>query len=146
MAVAAELRPCEAAPHRMVVTAVRVPTVAPAHAPLAPRQGPLVLPEEPLQVKVVPAAPPSPPPPPPAEVVPLTAELNRMHVTVSRRFLGKLNHPSRALAREPADERGDGLEHAPVHRLLRLPARRERADADLERVVPSLDHVERARR
>jgi HNH endonuclease len=98
-AVAAELRPAEAAPHRDVVTVPRLAApakavtrleVATSHAtPVA-----LVRPDEPRSE--VPASPPRPPPPAPLpaarpdEVEPLTGDLRRFHTTVSKRFLAKL--------------------------------------------------------
>ncbi|HEX7625145.1 MAG TPA: HNH endonuclease signature motif containing protein, partial [Anaeromyxobacteraceae bacterium] len=98
-AVAAELRPAEAAPHRDVVTVpqlaapTRVVTrleVASSHAILVA----LVHPDE-LRGEV-PSSPTCPPPPAPLsaarpdEVEPLTGDLRRFHTTVSKRFLAKL--------------------------------------------------------
>ena len=95
-AVAAELRPAEAAPHRDVVT---VPTAPPKAAPrmevaTCPATGALVHPDEPH--REVPASPPHLPPPAPLpaarpdEIEPLTGDLRRLHTTVSKRFLAKL--------------------------------------------------------
>jgi HNH endonuclease len=99
-AVAAELRPAEAAPHRDVVTvpqqaapakAVTQLEVATSHATPG---GALVQPDEPRGE--VTATPPFPQPaaPLPAarpdEVEPLTGDLRRFHTTVSKRFLAKL--------------------------------------------------------
>ncbi|MFL5271495.1 MAG: HNH endonuclease, partial [Anaeromyxobacteraceae bacterium] len=104
-AISAELCPAEAAPHRDVVTALGpLPTSAPARAPTAaPRlelplapvaRGEPVHPGE-LQRDSPTRAPASPPAPTVAavkrdEAEPLTADLRRLHVTVSRRFLEKL--------------------------------------------------------
>jgi hypothetical protein len=105
-AIAAELRPAEAPPHRDVVTvlqpaaspkAVTRLEVATSHA----TPGTVVQPVE-LSGKVL-ATPPSPPPAPlavarPDEVEPLTGDLRRFHVTVSKRFLAKLASARDALS------------------------------------------------
>ncbi len=100
MAVSAELRPCEAAPHRVVVTPVRVPAAVPVLSLPAPGAAPVVLPEEPAEPSIVSRAenPSAPPRPPPTQVAPLTADLSRLHVTVSRRFLEKLAAVKTALS------------------------------------------------
>jgi hypothetical protein len=114
-AVAMSLRPAEVVPTRDVITAFRpasealraatAQTALPAAAPESPTLR--VHPDEPVAVHlddptppVVVAAPrPLPPPPPPRESVePLDAELARVHVTVSRRFLEKLDAAKDALA------------------------------------------------
>jgi hypothetical protein len=89
--VVAELLPAEAPPVRTVVTAARG-SAAPIASP-APVPAPAVLPEEPRACQLaVPDV--APPPVAPrarrAEVEPLTADLRRMHLTVSRRLLDKL--------------------------------------------------------
>jgi len=107
-AVSAELRPCEAAPHREVVTALRAAALAP---PLSlqglgqsvPFTDRAFHPDEPThvassKVEAPPAAPPSPPRPPSDEAAPLSADLSRLHVTVSRRFLQKLEAARAALS------------------------------------------------
>ena len=116
-AVAASLRPAEVVPTRDVITAVRPAAPAlraataqaalPAASPESP--APRVHLDEPELVSgcalnappapaVAAAIPPSPAPPPPRESVELLdAELARMHVTVSRRFLEKLEAAKDAL-------------------------------------------------
>jgi hypothetical protein len=98
-AISAELRPADAAPQRDTVTAVRAapPPRARASAPAIPAAGlalpSAVRPDEPLG-DVEPNAPsPAPAPRPgarPTELEPLTADLARLHVTVSKGFLAKL--------------------------------------------------------
>jgi len=98
-AVAAELRPAEAAPHRDVITVLRqaatakaVTRVEMATRPAMP--GAVVQPDEPSgQVAASPPCPPPSAPLPavkPDEIEPLTGDLRRFHTTVSKRFLAKL--------------------------------------------------------
>src|SRR6266568_4893804 len=107
-AVSAALRPNEAAPHRAVVTAV-CPTAAAAAAATAPvlaataAQDPIL--ESPFHLDEAPRAnpvreptPPIPASPPRTTVEPLTADLRRFHVTVSRRFMEKLAAARAALS------------------------------------------------
>ena len=105
-AVSAALRPDEAAPHREVVTTVRVPVAAPALAlPVRADVEPRGDDESPFQLDETPCANPGPasaPPvavsPPRTSVEPLTAELSRLHVTVAQRFLAKLEAARAALS------------------------------------------------
>jgi hypothetical protein len=107
MAVAAALVPAEAAPRREVVTAVRTaPAVAlPAAVrnPPAPARVDAVQPAE-LRLPAPAAAPnvmsgPIPPSPIRRDSAdPVTADLSRLHVTVSRRFLEKLGRAKHALS------------------------------------------------
>lgn len=109
-AVSAELRPMEAAPHRTVVTAMHtsLPTLrASASAPLTEV---LVQPVElAMSPQVTVATPPgarteppawtqAAPLPPRGLAEPLTADLRRLHVTVSKRFMGKLEAARDALS------------------------------------------------
>ena len=95
MAVAAAIQPATAAPHRDVITAVRPASAAYAvsapplseAAALGPSAPPLVQPVE-LNAPA-PSLHPKPARRDAAE--PLTAELSRLHITVSRRFLEKLD-------------------------------------------------------
>jgi hypothetical protein len=93
-AVAAELRPAEAAPHRDVITVAR--PVAPPRTSLATGSDHATdraaHPDEPRGDAPSPPAPqPHPAPVRQAdEAEPLTAELRRYHITVSKRFLAKL--------------------------------------------------------
>jgi hypothetical protein len=126
-AVAAEISPRQGAPHRMVVTAVAPVTHArqaagdtaaltnSASPVLALDQNPFRLDEAPaakgsaaapLPAIVppelpVPNAPPAPPvlsAPPRTNIEPLTADLRRLHVTVSKRFMEKLDAARDALS------------------------------------------------
>ncbi len=119
-AVAAELRPAEAAPHREVVTVPRstpAPRVAVAasgpealapQAGAAPALGKAVHPaNQPVQVSAPVAV------PKPDEVEPITGDLRRYHVTVSRRFLEKLAAARDALSHShPGAGTGEVLEAA----------------------------------
>jgi hypothetical protein len=107
-AVAVSLRPAEVVPIRDLITAIRpaapalrAATTAQAALPAASPESPTVHPDEPQPIVVhldertapVAAAAPMPlpaPPPPTDSVELLDAELARLHVTVSRRFLEKL--------------------------------------------------------
>jgi hypothetical protein len=101
--VSAELRPADAAPHRTVMTAMPILTSA----------GASVAAVQPVELTVpVPEAPAAPPPArmdPPASAPmvrvhprsaaePLTADLRRLHVTVSKRFTEKLESARDALS------------------------------------------------
>jgi len=93
-AVAAELRPAEAAPHRDVVTVPAAPPkasppqeVATNHALCNRAEFQLDEPRREFRTSAPALAPPKPPA---DEVEPLTADLRRLHTTVSRRFLAKL--------------------------------------------------------
>ena len=97
-AVAAELRPAEAAPHRDVVTVLQLAAPAKATAQVAPptdhAPSVVVQPDE-LSGKcpgqpTAPAATCAFPDARPDEIEPLTGDLRRFHTTVSKRFLAKL--------------------------------------------------------
>jgi hypothetical protein len=108
--VAAALQPAAAPPQRSVVTALRLPVAAKAPAPDDRRAGetPDVSGGASFSLGVVcpakladansPAEATSPVAPPPPVVEPLTAELSRLHVTVSKRFLAKLEAARDALS------------------------------------------------
>src|SRR5574341_940814 len=107
-AVSAELCPAEAAPHRTVVTAIPGIPGAPRALALEPAAG--VQPVEPemsMAAASVPSSParedpppsaPTAPLPPRGTAEPLTADLRRLHVTVSRRFIEKLEAARDALS------------------------------------------------
>lgn len=103
--MAAALQPAEAAPHRAVVTPVRIaPVVPPSEQAKAPDASvPACDPVQPVEPQLVaasvsPAAPPLVTPNRRDSAEPLTADLSRLHVTVSRRFLEKLEGARAALS------------------------------------------------
>ena len=106
-ALAATLLPRENPPLRDVVTPVRSPDAS-ALALLVPNaNAPARAPVQPVEPKRPSAAPapaeecrscPPAAPLPPAQANPLTADLSRLHVTVSRRFLEKLEKARAALS------------------------------------------------
>ncbi len=85
--VAVEMNPAEAAPHRDVVTSVRVPA-APLALELPARADPDHESVHPANLTTSKPAP--PPPEPPVRVEPLTARESRVHFTASREFMKKL--------------------------------------------------------
>src|SRR6266542_3909027 len=127
-AVSAALRPNEAAPHRAVVTAVR-PTVsatalsAPAardpilESPFHPGEAPRANPVQPT--------PPIPASPPRTTVEPLTADLRRFHLTVSRRFMEKLAAARAALSHSHPGASEDEILEAGLDLLLARHAKRK---------------------
>ena len=102
-AVAAELRPAEAPPHREVVTVAR--PAAPPRMSLAASSDRPTVPQVHLdEPRGDAASPPASQPHPAApvrqadEAEPLTAALRRFHITVSKRFLAKLSTARDALS------------------------------------------------
>jgi hypothetical protein len=161
-AVAAELAPVQDPPRRAMVTA------APAERSILPalitRPGPetssqSVRPGEPICLEMVSALP-QPRPAPRDESVPLTATLNRLHVTVSRAFLDKLEGARLALSHKrpgatiedvleagldlvlEKDTRKRGLVAKPRHRPAKEPAATasEHIPASVRREVWKRDH------
>jgi hypothetical protein len=152
-AVAAELCPADAAPHRAVVTAVRAPVAATALSlasaagdarPTTERQSHLVRPDEPPRANTDPEpAPPVPVSPPRAAVEPLTADLRRFHVTVSRRFMEKLEAARAALSHSNPGASEDEILEAGLDLLLERAAKRKGLVAKPRREPPPAkpDHV-----
>ena len=138
--VTAELQPCEAAPHRTVVVPVRAEPAAAALTLTAPRPERAVRldepgpPSEPLTqpsprsagrgVDASPGNPPLAQRPVPSDVVPLTAALSRMHVTVSRRFLEKLAAAKAALSHSVPGGNEEAILEAGLDLLLERAAKR----------------------
>src|SRR6266542_4331899 len=116
-AVSAALWPNDAAPHRAVVTAVRPTPAAPAPALAAPAARDRIL-ESPFHPDETPHAnpvqepiPTVPASPPRTAVEPLTADLRRLYVTVSRRLMEKLAAARAALSHShPGASEGEILE------------------------------------
>ncbi len=137
-AVSAELRPAEAPSRREVITAVRAPVAAAPSLTLqvgaeAPgrRDERAVHPDEPLVRNqpgaVEPDAPllGAPAPRAPSDVAePLTAELSRLHVTVSRRFIDKLEAARAALSHSHPGASADEILEAGLDLVLERHAKR----------------------
>ncbi len=104
MEIAAAIKPAEAAPRREIVTAVRITASAAAAETVKPTiSSPPVEPAvQPGELRLTPPAAAHASPPPVLakrdSVDPVTAELSRFHVTVSRRFLEKLEAARAALS------------------------------------------------
>ncbi len=132
MALAAALNPAKAAPRREVVTAVRAaPAVARAETVKLPappaRADPVVQPVEPRPT-VSPTETLAPAPSRPARrdgAEPLTAELSRLHVTVSRRFLEKLEAARAALSHARPGATAEEILEAGLDLLLERQAKRK---------------------
>jgi len=133
--VSAALRPDEAAPHREVVTTVRASPLAPALAlPSRTEREPDRAQErvhlgEPQRANAPemepPPALPSPPRTPPSAAEPLTADLSRLHVTVSRRFLAKLEATRAALSHSHPGAKAEEILEAGLDLLLERHAKRK---------------------
>ncbi|HUL59910.1 MAG TPA: HNH endonuclease, partial [Anaeromyxobacteraceae bacterium] len=101
-ALVAELQPAEVVPLRAVVTAVRAPAPPSREAQSGPdgpsfTHGAFHLGETMIEIKSGPA-PVRLAPPPRDTAVPLTSDLRRVHYTVSKRFLDKLDRARDALS------------------------------------------------
>jgi hypothetical protein len=150
--VAASLDPVGAPPHREVVTAVRARGSAEALAlqtAAAPHPQPreAVHPDE-LEVPAHPAelAPPAPvrrPAPPPTTSEPLTSALSRLHLTVSREFLEKLEAARDALSHSRPGASAQDVLEAGLDLLLEHAARRKGLVEKPRKEPPpsSSDHV-----
>jgi hypothetical protein len=161
MAVSAELQPDEAPPYRVVITAVRnAPSAAPvaaveraASASVELELGattrddrsapPSVQPVEPVHAKVSPAAPSAPISRERDWAEPLTADLRRLHVTVSRRFLAKLEAARAALSHSHPGASFEDVLEAGLELVLERHAKRRGlgAKARRERRPSKPDHV-----
>jgi len=147
--VAAALDPVAAPPRREVVTAFRPASAvvagaarpSPAGAP-GENSLPVVLPEE-LEVRAAdhpvepaPALPARPPPPPPSTAEPLTEALSRLHLTVSREFLQKLEAARDALAHSRPGAAADEILEAGLDLILREAQRRKGLVAEPRKAPP----------
>jgi hypothetical protein len=152
-AVAAELSPRQGAPHRMVVTTVAPVHEARQAEGACARQGAgdsaalttgpsgeLALGQTPLRLDevppakgsaaasltgVAPHAPPIPPAPPRTTMEPLTADLRRLHVTVSKRFMAKLDAARDALSHSHPGADAEAILEAGLDLLIERAARRK---------------------
>ncbi len=133
-AVVAELRPDDAPAHRDVVTVVPARVAMPPLAlappdarPVTPSEGSVSLrvvrPDEPAR-STTPAAQ-RPPEPPRMAVEPLTKELNRLHFTVSREFMRKLDAARDALSHSPPNAGLEEILEAGLDLLLERSAKRK---------------------
>jgi hypothetical protein len=149
-AVAAEIKPAEAAPHRTVVTTIRAEAplalVAPPAPPATPdlRQVPVHL-DEPR-----PAATQVPGPAPVSArtdtstsrrsvVEPLTAQLSRLHITVSRRLLEKLAAAKDALSHSHPRASDEEILEAGLDLVLAAHAKRKAIVAKPRKARPPAD-------
>ncbi len=133
MAVAAALQPASAAPRRDIVTALR-PGCAAASAPVSSpalgvgtepgtgtEPGPAVQPVEPSAT----AASLVPKPARRDAAEPLTADLSRLHITVSRRFLEKLQAARAALSHSRPSASAEEILEAGLDLVLKRDAKRK---------------------
>ncbi len=121
--VAAEIAPVEAPPRREVVTAIRAEP-----SPQRMVQALELTDSETGASEAVPAAAPPPASAPPRKhdaVEPLTAELSRFHVTVSRRFLEKLDKARDALSHSHPGANAEAILEAGLDLLLARDAKRK---------------------
>lgn len=152
----AELQPRESPPTRDVVTVPRTAaaaTAAPRLAPVADLDPGLVgQPTDPMPIEARAATPPILPPlaaspaprPAPDAIEPLSAELSRIHVTVPRRLLGKLEACRAALSHShPGAGTAEVIEaaldlvldrHARRNGLVKTPRKEPRPSADPDRI------------
>ncbi|HEU4403625.1 MAG TPA: HNH endonuclease, partial [Candidatus Polarisedimenticolia bacterium] len=123
-AVAVEICPQEAVPKREVVT-----SVAPACArPLPPAATPSPARQDVAEVRPSELALASPPPAAPAPrtvAEPLTAELRRLHVTVSKRFLEKLDAARDALSHSHPGADAEAILEAGLDLIIERAAKRK---------------------
>ena len=152
-ALVAELRPAQVVPMRTVVTSLRTTPSAGTSAPLdLVARAPAFHPGETVLAPVKPDPVPAPPPRR-DEVVPLTAELRRLAITVSKRFTEKLaaardalshSHPGATEAEvlETAldlllarDAKRKGLVEKPCERKPALPSNPRYVPAEVRRAV-----------
>jgi hypothetical protein len=123
-AIAAEICPQEAVPRRDVVT-----TVAPAAArPLVPTFSPSPVRQTsaevlPVELALAPSPPAAQPPRTVAE--PLTCDLRRLHVTVSKRFMEKLDSARDALSHSHPGADSEAILEAGLDLLIERAAKRK---------------------
>ena len=134
--VAAAIAPVEAPPRREVVTAIRAEPPSPQRTVQALELAPSELGSD----EAASAAAPHPAPAPPRKrdtVEPLTAELNRFHLTVSRRFLEKLDKAKDALSHSHPGASAEAILEAGLDLLLARDAKRKGLVAKPRSAAPS---------
>jgi hypothetical protein len=158
MEVAAAVKPAEAAPRREVVTPVRparpaaaekvgaLESLASRQAAVQPAELELDLTQERDWAQPPPAPVEAAPPPPPAPrdtTEPITGNLFRFHVTVSRRFLEKLEAARAALSHARPGANGEEILEAGLDLVLAEYAKRKGLVAKPRKVPPPAkpDHV-----
>jgi hypothetical protein len=130
-AVSAELRPAEVVPARTVVTSA--PRILEAHPVAAVPRSSIVEPVIAAASSLPPASPPSAPaamllppsPPPRSAAEPLTADLRRLHVTVSKRFMEKVEAAKDALSHSHPGADVEAILEAGLDALLEQAAKRK---------------------
>jgi 5-methylcytosine-specific restriction endonuclease McrA len=136
-AVAAEICPQEAVPQRVVVTALPATAYRPlaALAPASPVRQPVA---EVRPVELAPSAPPAPalPTPPRTVAEPLNADLRRLHVTVSKRFMAKLEAARDALSHSNPGADAEAILEAGLDLLIARAAKRVGIVAKPRAVTP----------
>jgi hypothetical protein len=152
--VVAEIRPMEAPPLRAVVTVLR-PAASAAELPAPPLLAPAVqdsasgggspenLPHANFPAAVRGSSP--QPEPQPAVVEPLTADLRRYHLTVSKRFLAKLAAARDALSHAKPGAMPEEILEAGLDLLLAQDAKRKGVVARPRKTPPPSDHGPRPR-
>jgi hypothetical protein len=121
--VAVEIRPAQVVPRRDVVTASTPPAVQPVEPAPTPSLG---------------VMPPPAPEPRRSSAEPLTADLRRLHVTVSRRFLEKLEQARSALSHSHPGAGAEEILEAGLDLIVAADARRKgAAERPLENPRPS---------
>jgi hypothetical protein len=148
--VVAEIRPQETPAHREVVTAVRASVSAPPPLVSAPARIPAPaeptrpaetsLPVQPVELVHANSTPTAPnvSPPERTEIDPLTADLRRLHVTVSRRFLEKLEAARAALSHARSGASAEDVLEAGLDLLLERDAKKKgQVERPLSRPRPS---------
>jgi hypothetical protein len=121
--VAAEICPQATASRRDVVTAV--PTPAPHSLPLAPSPIPVRQTSAEVRPVELALAPPPPAQAPRTTAEPLTADLRRLHVTVSKRFMEKLETARDALSHSHPGGDAEAILEAGLDLLIERAARRK---------------------
>ncbi len=138
--VAAAILPCPTPPRREVVTAVAhvpAPLALPATRPLEPQQAAVEVRGTALPLHTYEVASPAPAPAPPARVEPLTADLRRLHLTVSSRLLEKVARAKDGLSHAKPGATTEQVLEAALDLLLEKQARRKALVKNPRKPLPS---------